>query len=153
MKRSTIIFIIAILSVVGAILSAYSVWAHYDPNVHEICSISETFNCDAVNKSAYSEILGVPVSILGLGAYAFFFFGILVYGKTKNESLLNMITAGVILGLLFSLYLTSIEAFVLYTWCIVCLGSQLTIILLNGFVFALRRIESTPEPDLKTIHE
>jgi uncharacterized membrane protein len=45
-------------------------------------------------------------------------------------------------GLLFSLYLSSLEAFILHAWCVLCLSSQLLILaifILCGFLFMERR--------------
>ncbi|MFH1767270.1 MAG: vitamin K epoxide reductase family protein [Patescibacteria group bacterium] len=134
-KILTIVFLFA--AAIGVLVSSYSTWAHYDPSVHEICSINDTFNCDIVNKSVYSEILGVPVALMGLVAYVFFFVGLLVYLRSKNSTLESLLKAGMILGVLFSLYLTFIEAFVLYTWCILCLTQQLAIIVMLICMFML----------------
>jgi protein-disulfide isomerase/uncharacterized membrane protein len=34
-----------------------------------ICSVNETFNCDAVNQSKYAELAGFPVAFLGMAFY------------------------------------------------------------------------------------
>ena len=116
---------IIILSLLGIFLSGYSLYAHYSPNPSTICNFSETFSCDAVNKSQYAEIAGIPVALVGFGGYALLAllsFGILK-GKTFHKDLFWFSLA----GFLFSLYLTYLEAFVIHAWCPVCLLSQFTI--------------------------
>lgn len=140
-KRKVIIWLIVLFSVIGAVLASYALWAHYDEAEHEICNISDTFNCDIVNKSQYSEVLGVPVALMGLLTYVFFFFAILYYRKDQNETLMNLMAFGAIAGLSFSLYLTYIEAYVLYAWCIICLGSQFTILTVTILMFWLKKID------------
>ncbi len=136
-KQKILIIIFLIAATIGLVISIYSSWAHFDPGTHEICSINDTFNCDIVNKSAYSEVLGVPVAVVGTFAYAFFLFGLLVYLKTKNQTLESLLKAGLILGTLFALYLTFVEAFILYTWCILCMTQQVAIIIMLISIFMI----------------
>ncbi len=74
--------IILLLSLVGAGLAAELTRIHYNthtnPEFHSICAISEGLNCEAVALSAYSVLLGIPVSMWGLIGY----FAILVVGGT-----------------------------------------------------------------------
>ena len=109
----------------------------------EVCTINETFDCDIVNKSSYSEILGIPVSILGLLAYAVLFVGVLVYDRKRSPKLLQLLMSLGAAGLLFSLYLTSIEAFVLYTWCLLCLASQAAILLIVIGLWRLQKEDAS----------
>ncbi len=124
-----------ILSVLGALVSSYLVYQHYKPLGDSICNLSNYVNCDIVNKSEYAEILGVPVAVLGLAAYAviFFFSLALLKGWFKHAaSSLAIFTAG---GLGFSLYLTYVEFFVLHAVCLFCLASQAIILAL--FIISL----------------
>src|SRR5690242_13652682 len=73
-KRETGLMAIALL---GILLAAYAIPLHYPPSSSSICNISETVNCDKVNKSPWSEIFGIPVAILGLLSYLFVFLAIL----------------------------------------------------------------------------
>lgn len=140
-KRDKLISLIAVAALVGIIVSIYSTLEHYELAPSDICTIGETFNCDVVNGSAYSKIFGIPVAILGVLAYLALFAGIMIYDRNKSEKLfqlLMMLGAG---GLIFSLYLTSIEAFVLYTWCLLCLASQAAILVIAGSLYKLQKLE------------
>lgn len=145
--------VIVVASVIGGVAAIYAALAHYEVASSEFCSISATFDCDLVNKSAYSEIFGIPVSILGFGAYVFFFLSSLWYLRKPSETLLNLMIFASVTGLLFSLYLTSIEAFVLHAWCVLCITSQISIIFVTASVFGIRFSEKKPEPTLKEIHQ
>ena len=138
--------LILFFSVVGLVASVYSVKTHYAVNVSAICDINETFNCDVVNKSTYSQFLGIPVAFMGVGAYLFFLLSLFTYKSTKNEMLLDFMGAAALIGFLFSLYLTYVEAYVLYTWCLVCLSSQLSILVILISTLWLRSIDKKPQP-------
>ena len=116
-----VLIIIAILAIAGIAVSSVSLWHHYSPSKTSFCDFGEDFNCDIVNKSEYSTILGVPVSLIGIVGYAGLLAFATVYRSRPNSP--KIIFCGALAGLLFALYLTYIEAFVLSTWCILCLSS------------------------------
>ena len=54
-----------ILAVLGAVIMGYLISLHYTNQANSICEFGEKLSCDLVNKSHYSEILGIPFSVLG----------------------------------------------------------------------------------------
>lgn len=140
-KRFFIVLIL-IASIVGAISALYSTLAHYDIASSGVCTLNETFDCDVVNHSKYSELFGIPVAVFGLLAYVFFFFTVIMIYKKTDETILNLMVFAAVFGFLFSLYLTYIEAFVLYTWCILCLISQASILIITVSVFGIKKIDT-----------
>jgi len=116
---------IIVLSFLGVLLSGYSLYAHYSPYPSTICNFSETFSCDAVNKSEYAELAGIPVALVGLGGYALL--ALLALGVLKGKTFHKDLCWFSLVGFLFSLYLTYLEAFVIHTWCPLCLLSQAVI--------------------------
>lgn len=108
--------------VAGLAVAAYSLKQHYGP-LGGACNVSRTFSCDVVNKGPYSEIAGFPVAGIGIVGYLVIGIVAMFYRKEKDPVIAKALVAVCAGGLLFSLYLTSIEAFVLYTWCLLCLGS------------------------------
>lgn len=121
-----------ILSSFGMLVTAYLIYQHYKPAGGSFCNVDDFVNCDIVNKSIYSEIFGIPVSIIGFAAYVFFFiiaFALFLGKKIqKNIILFSALFAGA--SVLFSLYLTYIEFFVLDAVCILCLTQQILILLI-----------------------
>ncbi len=113
--------VIAVLAVCGIVVSSVSLQHHYAKSKTEYCDIGETFNCDIVNRSAYSKILGIPVALIGMLGYAALAGLATVYREREDTPLLLLGGAGA--GLTFALYLTYIEAHVLGVWCILCLSS------------------------------
>lgn len=123
----------------GALASALALQHHYRRDQSSFCNINTTFNCDVVNRSAYSELAGIPVALLGLMAYLFII-GLCVFQKEKQETpaLLLFLSAT---GLTFSLYLTYVEAEILRTWCVLCLTSLVSIALIVGLSALRVRLE------------
>ena len=56
-----------IVALAGLALAAYLTWAHFD-DAALVCVAGG--GCETVQKSEYAEIAGIPVAVLGLGAYA-----------------------------------------------------------------------------------
>ena len=113
--------LVAILAVGGIVVSSVSLKHHYATSKTEFCDIGNTFNCDIVNRSEYSEILGMPVALIGMVGYAAILGLATVYRERRETPAL--IFAGASAGLAFALYLTYIEGRVLGVWCIMCLSS------------------------------
>ena len=112
---------IAILAVAGVVVSVVSLQRHYARSASAFCDFGERFNCDIVNRSEYSSVMGIPVAGIGIVGYGALLALATVY-RSRAESPLRLLAAAVA-GLGFALYLTYIEAYVLDTWCILCLGS------------------------------
>ncbi len=119
--------LIAILAVAGVVVSSVSLHHHYGTSETSYCDFAANFNCDIVNRSVYSTVLGVPDALIGIFGYGLLL-GLATFYRAKAETPLMLLIASTA-GLGFALYLTYIEKFVLATWCILCLSS-LTLILL-----------------------
>jgi len=113
--------LVAILAVCGIVVSSVSLKHHYATSKTEFCDIGNTFNCDIVNRSEYSEMLGIPVALIGMVGYAAVLGLATVYRERRETP--SLIFAGAAAGLAFALYLTYIEGRVLGVWCIMCLSS------------------------------
>lgn len=128
---------ICLLAVLGIVVSAYALHLHYKPAEDSFCNISGTFNCDVVNQSIYAVFMGVPVALIGIIGYVVIIALALMRAKVASGLLL----AGAVIGLGFSLYLTYVEAFLLGTYCILCLTS-LAVILLITLLSSVRLLTS-----------
>lgn len=121
--------VITVLSLAGMIVSAVSLQRHYAKSATSYCEFGEKFNCDIVNRSEYSSLFGIPVAGIGVAGYGL----LLVLSTFQRWHDLTptrlLIAAGA--GLAFALYLTYVEAYVLTTWCILCLTSLALIALIT----------------------
>ena len=112
---------IAVLALAGVAVSAVSLQRHYAKSVSAFCEVGEKFNCDIVNRSEYSRLMGIPVAGIGIVGYGLLLMLATLY-RTRAETPTRLLVAAVA-GLGFALYLTYIEGYVLGTWCILCLSS------------------------------
>jgi uncharacterized membrane protein len=117
--------VIASLAVAGMIVSAISLQRHYAKSATDFCDVGERFNCDIVNRSEYSSVMGIPVAGIGVAGYAALLLLATMYRSRPTTS--TRLLAASAAGLVFALYLTYIEGYVLSTWCILCLSSLLII--------------------------
>jgi uncharacterized membrane protein len=137
-----VFMIIAVLALAGMVVSSLSLYHHFGSTKTTYCDFGENFNCDIVNRSSYSTLLGIPDALIGILGYASLMSLATVYRSRRDTP--KVLLAGAVAGLSFALYLTYIEAYVLATWCILCLSSLTLIVLITAlasFVLAdsLRR--------------
>ena len=124
-----IFLLIAILAVAGIVVSSVSLQHHYGTSQTSYCDFGQSFNCDVVNRSVYSTVLGIPDALIGIIGYGLLL-GLASFFRTKAEARLMLLVASTA-GLGFALYLTYIEKFVLATWCVLCLSSLTLIFLIT----------------------
>lgn len=125
---------LAVPALLGLGISIYLTVAHYDHQAL-VCSESTTIDCSAVTTSEYADLLGVPLPLLGL---AFFvgFLALLAPPAWRSEHPLPRWgrLASVCLGLLFVVYLVTVELAVLHKICLWCTGVHAITVLLFGLV-------------------
>ena len=113
----------ATLALVGLLLSLY-LWLWKIGVVGVL--VCGTGTCERVQTSSYSVILGLPVALIGvLGYLALLVVSIVGIqprwsGDPVPTQLLVALSGA---GVLFTIYLSYIEGFVLNAWCRWCLGS------------------------------
>ena len=127
---------ITALAIAGMIVSGFSLQRHYAKSATQFCDFSQRFSCDVVNRSEYSTLVGIPVAGIGVAGYAVLFV-LATFQKSRVETP-NRLLGAALAGLAFALYLTYIEAYVLTTWCILCLISLCLIFLITLFAIALK---------------
>jgi vitamin-K-epoxide reductase (warfarin-sensitive) len=129
--------VITVLAIVGAVISTVALAHHYSKDPSSYCNFGQSFNCDFVNRSRYSEIMGIPVAVVGLAGYLLILTLATFYRHNADTPLL--LSAAGIAGLAFSLYLTYIEARILTVWCVICLGSLFVIASISALSVWLAR--------------
>ena len=137
-RQNRILYLaISVLAVAGVVVSAVSLQRHYAKSASAFCDFGERFNCDIVNRSEYSTIVGIPVAGIGVAGYVALL--VLAAFMRRRPETPNRLLGAALAGLAFALYLTYVEAYVLDTWCILCLASLgliATITVLAGLVKA-----------------
>jgi len=134
---------IAITAAVLGIIDSIYLFIIKISNNKAVC-IEGVGDCWSVNTSIYSEVFGIPVSILGLLMYA----AIAVLWimlplnpfYTRNAPILNFGLS--LVGVIFSVYLTYLEIAVIKAICPFCVLSAILITIL--FVVSLIQLFQNP---------
>jgi uncharacterized membrane protein len=127
---------VAVLALAGAGIAAYLTYARYaDATI--ACT---TGGCETVQSSAYAEIVGIPVAVLGLAGYVAILATALVppeYGRPAGAAL-------ALAGLVFSAYLLLVQIVAIGAFCVWCLASDAVMALLA--VAAVWRVALDRQP-------
>jgi len=123
-----------IFASIGIALSTYLLKLHIEVHsgYESFCDISDKLSCSTVALSKYSTFLGIPNGTWGIIVYSIILLAALVFINSKKlqDSFKHLWLAFLAGCVIYSLYLTGIEAFVLKTFCIFCLGQQLMLIII-----------------------
>jgi uncharacterized membrane protein len=119
------------VALAGAIVAGYLTWVHYD--VAALVCVAGR-GCETVQQSAYAEIAGIPVALLGLVSY------VVVVGLVAWDTSTARLAAAMIafVGLLFSLYLLAVQLVVIDAVCVWCLANDVVIAPALALLTALR---------------
>lgn len=113
--------LIVLISVAGVLISVYLTWTHLRGTA--LVCVGGGSGCETVQTSRYSEVLGFPVALLGVFAYA----GLLLSAAVRGEkaALFGLFVA--LVGTLYSAYLTYLELFVIRAICQWCVASAVLV--------------------------
>lgn len=120
------------LSVAGATVMAYLTTRHFATSSSAICNFGARFSCDLVNKSTFSAIFGIPVSVLGLGYFA----SMAALALQKKIDATAAVVVATIFSLTFGGYLTYIEVALLGSICVFCEFAKLLMVGILATVYA-----------------
>ncbi len=141
---------IPILAVIGLGVAGYLSFVETQ-NVAAVCG--PVGDCNTVQTSAYAKLFGVlPVGVLGLGGYVAMLASWLAarFGRGRIAEFAPLALTGMALfGVLFTIYLTYLELFVIRAVCLWCLGSAvimglILVLSVGQAVRAITRPEDEP---------
>jgi len=134
---------IALLALVGVFVSAYLLLYSLGYYGFILCG---TGACEIVQSSKYAVFLEIPVPGWGLAWYGgMVVLALIVAARGVEASGPALLVAlGATAGLLFTLYLTFIEAFVLQAWCRWCVVSAALSVLIFLLAAPWRRLKREP---------
>jgi uncharacterized membrane protein len=131
----------ALLSLAGLFVAAYLTMYKLGVIGDLACSLG---SCETVQLSRWASFLGLPVAAWGIGFYAIMFVVALAGVQEGLESLPHIPIALTILsgwGVLFSLWLTWLELFVIDAICLWCIVSAVLVLAL--FVVSVMDLRET----------
>ena len=126
---------------VSAGLAGWLAWSHLHLT-HGVgafesgCSIDATFDCDKVNTSDWSELLGIPVSLYAVPVYAAmaWFAGIGVRDDRRGSRARGLLSVLAGLNLLVSVYLLFVMVVEIGAFCAFCLTLDVLHVIAFGLV-------------------
>ena len=126
-----------VCAVIGLADSIYLAWLKLSGGLAACGGIGD---CESVNSSIYSQINGVPIALLGAGAYILIL--LFLFLESRDDFLGDwspLIVFGLSLtGTLYSIYLTYIEIAVLKAICPYCVLSAVAVLII--FVISIVRL-------------
>jgi uncharacterized membrane protein len=120
------------LAALGVAVASYLTYSHY-AHVMVACPTS---GCETVQSSAYSEVFGIPVGLLGLVAYLVILAALVAPLETSRWLVLGVALSGFV----FSTYLVLVQAFRIGAFCTWCLASDAIVALI--VIVALLRVRT-----------
>jgi uncharacterized membrane protein len=114
--------VILIIAIIGFVDATYVTIEHFQ-NIIPPCT---TGGCEIVLTSAYSQILGIPVSLIGSVYYLVMIILTITFLDTKKELILRTSSLLSTFGALASIYFIIVMAFILREFCQYCALSALS---------------------------
>ena len=134
--QNALLAAVILAAVIGFAIMSYLTYIHYAEK-QSFCDISEEVSCDVVTTSIYSEIFGVPISLLGLGYFASVLF--LVLAKRKQQNIFPALFLLTLFVLIPSLYFSMMEYFVIKAICVLCDSSKIMMLIIAAASFFMAR--------------
>lgn len=132
------------LAAAGVAVSAYLTIAHFTSPEVLVCSDTGFVNCSSVTTSAWSEILGIPVALLGLLWFAAMFGLSLPAAWNAPTPRIHLARLGAaIAGIGFVLWLVYAELILIGAMCLWCTVAHV-------LAFGLFAVVAVTSPDLLT---
>lgn len=135
--------VVLALAVLGLLITGYLAWAGGSGSASAFCTGEG--GCDAIQRSGWSTLLGVPMAGWGFGLYAVVAW---VSLSRKASALLRWQRQWrlVLLGLGISVYLTAVGAVVLDAFCMGCLASLAVLAAMFGRLQLSRPVSAPGQP-------
>lgn len=143
--------IIQLLAVPGLLISFY-LWLFHNGNLVAVCAPSGWDDCGLVSgpDAPFSAVGPVPVAALGFAGYAVIFGLIWVreWIGLVEAYLPEMLVGVTTVALLFTLYLTGLELFVIHAFCRYCIVSGIIILIMFLLSLVYLREQNTADEDV-----
>lgn len=127
--RDRLAIAIAVVCSIGIAVAGYLTYVHY-AGLNVPCPLSG--GCEVVQRSSYSKLDGIPVSLLGLLGYIAILFSLALRGESGRLTGFGL----ALVGFGFSIYLTYREVFTIKAICPWCVSSAVMMTLLASLTAA-----------------
>ena len=131
-------WLVPLIAVAGIAVAGYLAYVELTAS-DAVCGV--VGNCNTVQESAYARIFNVPIGVLGIVGYVLILAAWLLRSVPRFQPWADDAVRGMVLfGVVFSIYLTFLEPFVIGASCMWCLTSAVIMLLL------LWLLAPTPRP-------
>ena len=110
---------IPILSLIGLGVAGYLAYVETQM-VEAVCG--PIGDCNAVQSSSYAQLFGLPIGVIGVVGYLAIL-GAWVWGRSGSATARALLLGMAMVGVIFSIYLTYLELFIIEAVCLWCLSS------------------------------
>ena len=117
--------VLAILDLIGLAIASYLSWVEVRG---EVPSCGPLRGCEQVALSVYSRIGGVPVAVFGVALSLVLFSLAIAWWRTNDGRLLAAHYGLSLLGVVFELYFTYLELFVIGAVCVWCASYGISLV-------------------------
>jgi uncharacterized membrane protein len=135
---------------VGLCFSLFSTAETYDPALQSSCSVNALFSCHNVDVSDWSHLGPIPDWSIGIGGFLLMFIAegrIVQRYEPSRVHLLLLLSLG---GVAVSIFLGSVEVFIIKSVCPICLGAYLSNVAVLGCVLTMERKKPPKEYRLRS---
>jgi len=124
-----IFYIICLVLAVTGLYVSFRIYKEKHSGKPMVCPIDgPEGSCETVLTSKYSQVAGIGLEYFGMIFYGLVALGFLslIFGIVKaTVQMENFLFLIISFGLLFSIYLTVLQRFIIKNWCTYCLSSAL----------------------------
>jgi uncharacterized membrane protein len=137
---------VAVTCAMGAGVGAYLTLKHHDAlsgGAASACNVNETFNCDLINTSQYSEIAGVPIALIGVAFYLALGLTAWLGWRDRHgyDRAPGLVVAGGVAAVGYSAFLAWASTTV-GAWCLFCIS----LYVVNALILAGGLLASKADP-------
>jgi protein-disulfide isomerase/uncharacterized membrane protein len=116
-----------VLVLIGLALSGELVRLHFEatsnPAYHSYCSVNDTVSCDAVTRSKYAAVFGVPLAVWGVFGYTLMAMTAVLGLRWRSRALAALLATLIGFALVVTVLLAAISHFLVHAWCLICIGT------------------------------
>ena len=131
MSDRTLRLALAVVGVLGLGVAAYLTWVHYNPGAL-VCTRGG--GCETVQRSHYAVLLGIPLAVYGVAAWA----GVLALVAVDTPTARTLLLAVAVVATAFSIYLVVLQLAVIDAVCVWCLANDVVLVPLLALLSVLR---------------
>lgn len=148
MKRIGVVFIL--LFAFGGIADSAYLTQHELSGTPLLCNIQNLSGCNVVAASQYSHLFGIPLAEFGIMFYGVLFILAALELVLFDQLLRRALQVLSLIGVLASLYFTSVQVFFIGAVCVYCIASALLALFIFIAATLIEPLKRTTPPPMSS---